>query len=367
MASSNAQRFLAKGGVDDELALEMFYGLVLEAFHAKTLLWNAIGPDGTGSDSANSEVVSSQVVSSGKSWQFPIIGEDGDPEYHQPGTELLGQQFEVDENTITIDDILVKHYDVPFDQIQKSHFDILRPLARKLGRSLATDFDKKLFIIGVKAAQTGSETKNGMTIHSGGSMIERVETTRELAWPATSAGATNFRDDAAKLAQLFDEDNVPEEGRFLIIDPYIRRVLGKDNTIFDSDLTAQRQNDINQRIIGVLEGFSVLSPTNHLPSTRIATGPAKYQGDFTAAGSEVSGTPNGGGGEGQPVALALCGADEGSAAIGYVAGAMDKVNPIYTFIGPDERRNTNFLKGQMMVGAGVLAPWCAGTIHVDSA
>jgi hypothetical protein len=355
MATSNAQRFLAKGGVDDELALEMFYGLVLEAFHNQTLLWNSIGgPDGVGSSSFGAGVVSSKVIDSGKSWQFPIIAlEDGDPEYHTPGTELLGQQFEVDEGTIGIDGILVKHYDVPFDQIQMSHFDIIRPVAKKLGRALATDFDKKLFAVAIRAGRTAALTKNSMTIHNGGNVVERVAATVAAAYPVTVTGAQNYRDDVANLAQLMDEDNVPEEGRYLAISPYIRRVLSKDTTIYDRDYSIARSNDLNRRIIGLIEGFDILFPTNHLPTTNITTGPTAYQGDFTAT-------------VGLPAGVALCGADEGSSAIGYVAANMPELGPIYTFMGKDERKNTHFMKGQMMVGADVLSPWSAGLIQVPS-
>lgn len=356
MSTSNAQRFLAKGGVDDELALEMFYGLVLEAFHAKTLFWNAIGPDGVSDEQIDGRVVSSKIITAGKSWQFPIIGEDGDPEEHSPGTELLGQQFEIDEGNITIDGISTKHYDVPIDQVQLAHFDVLGPVAKKTGRSLATDFDKKLVITGVKAAMTAAVTKNGMTIHNGGNSVQRTAGSVAAAYPVTVTGSQQFRDDVAQLAQLMDEDNVPEEGRYLVIDPYMRRVLTKDPTIFDARYSTERSNDLNRRIIGHMEGFDLLPPTNHLPSTNITTGRAKYQGDFTVTGAD----------DGQPVALALCAADEGSAPIGYVAASQPDLGPIYTYMGKDERRNTHFIKGQMLVGAGVLSPWTAGSVMVKS-
>jgi len=352
MATSNAARFLTHDSTENDIALAMFWGTVLEAFYAKTILWNSVGPEGVGGVAGPGSAVASKVVDAGSSWEFPIIGNDPTPEYHTPGVELLGQDIVMDKGSITIDDILVAHYDVPLDQTQLSHFDVIAPFARKLGRSLATDFDKKLIITGVKSAQTAAVT----SVHNGGNMVERVAATAAAAWPTTATGAQNFRDDVAQLGQLLDEDSVPEEGRFLLITPYIRRVLGKDTTIFDADLSAQRSNDLNRRVIGLIEGFDILPPTNHMPSTAIATGPSKYQIDATAAGA----------GEGQPIALALCGAEEGSAGIGYVAGT-GKAGPVYSHMHYDERRNTTFLKSQMMVGAGVLSPWCAGTIHVDSA
>jgi hypothetical protein len=351
MATSNAQRFLTKDGDDRSIALTMFWGTVLEAFRAETVLWNSVGEMGVGPNAA--PVIASRTVTEGKSWDFPIIGDDPTPEYHTPGTELLGQDVSLDKGTITIDDILVSHYDVPLDQVTISHFDVIAPFARKLGRSLATDFDKKLIITGVKAARTGAVTG----IHSGGQRkIISGSATVAAAYPATNTGANSFRNDVAELAQLLDDINTPMAGRYLLISPYIRRILGASDatnnpiSIWNKDFTAG-ENGINSRTIGILEGFQVLV-TTHLPDSNITTGPSKYQGNFTVAG----------GGDGQPAALALCGADEGSAAIGYVTAGG-----VQPHLEPDHRRNTTFMKAQMMVGAGVLSPWCAGIIDVDNA
>ena len=356
MATSNAQRFLAKGGVDDELALTMFYNRVLEAFHAKTLFWNAVGPEGVGADVIPSQMIASEMVSQGKSWQFIQVAlDDGAVDEHVPGTELLGQQFELDEGLITIDQILVKHYDIPVDQIQLSHFNVIAPVARKLGRGLATDMDIKLLRLSLLAARAAAVTKNGMTIHNGGNSLVRTAANVATAYPVTTTGATNFIDDAYALAELMDNDNVPDEGRYLVITPYIRRVLSKaPDSLFSNDFDAGQFNKLNRRLVGLVAGFNLTFPTNHMPTTDVVTGPAKYQGDFTAAGA----------GTGQPVSVALCGADEGNAAIGYVAATHPELGPIYTHIGFDERRNTQFLKGQMMVGADILSPFCAGEIAV---
>lgn len=353
MVTSNAGRFL-EGQTTDEraLALRMFWGTVITAFRNKTLLWNTIGPGGVGGTDTLSGVVSSKVVTEGKSFPFPIIGDDPVPEYHRPGVELLGQVIELDEGTITIDDILVSHKDIPLDQTMISHFDVVQPFARALGRSLATDFDKKLFIVGITAARRAAVAN----IHNGGNVVERVNGAGVSgAYPVTAAGANNFRDDVAQLGQLMDEDGIPEEGRFLMITPFIRRVLGQEEKIFDrdfSDMLATMTNDLNRRLIGMLEGFMVMKPTNHLPTTVITSKFAKYAGDFTFDGA----------GEGEPVALALTGAEEGKAAIGYVSNGGVMAHMMF-----DHRRNTTFMKAQMLVGADVLSPWAAGEIRVDDA
>lgn len=358
MSTSNAMRFLADAGDDDALALEMFYGTVLESFYTKTILWNTIGPEGVGADQIPQQIVSSKIIDSGKSWQFPIIGKDSDPEYHTPGTELYGQQLEVDEGTVTIDKPLVKHYDLPIDQLQKAHWDMMAPTGRKVGRALATDFDKKLIIVGLKAATRPAVTKNGLTIHNGGNIVQRSNASGVTgAYPVSTTGAQNFMDDVAALGEKMDEDNVPEEGRFLMVTPYIRRVLSQaPERLFSRDYLADVNNNLHRRTITMIHGFQLVGPTNQMPNSNITTGPAHYQGDFTAGGS----------GDGEPVALALCGADEGEGAIGYVAASNPELGPIYTAMEFDERRNTWFIKGQMMVGADPLAPWCAGGLFVTT-
>lgn len=357
MSTSNAQRFLAEGGDDRALALKMFWGEVLTSFRAKTLLWNSISPDGVGTESAGS-VVSSKTVTSGKSWQFLFFGEDTDPEYHTQGTELLGQQFEFGEATITIDTPLVKHFDIPQEHIKMSHWDTIAPVARSIGRSLAINFDKRLFIVGVQAANSAAVTKNGLTIHNGGNTVVRSGTTGLAnAYPVTTTGAQNFIDDVAELAEAMDNDSVPEEGRYLYISPYMRRVLSKaPDTLFSTDFDAADQNMKNRRVIGLLEGFMVATPTLHIPNSLnpVVAPPSsstKYQGDFTYNGGD----------DGLPAALALCGAEEGRAGIGYVTSGNP--SPVMEV---DNRRGTVFMKGEMYVGANQLAPYCAGAIMVTN-
>ena len=354
MATSNAQRYLANGGDDTDIGLSMFWGTVIERFHAKTLLYNSVESDGgVGSMSMPTNVISSQVVNSGKSWEFPIIGEDPTPETHTPGVELLGQNVALDKGTIVIDDIVVSHYDLAHDHTQLSHFSVLEPFAVKLGRSLANQFDERLFQLAVLTARSAASTG----FHNGGNRVTRSAATVAIAYAATATGAQQLSADIAQLARIMDEDNVPEEGRYLAITPYARQVLtlGLETSWFSKDFSDPTVSSLNQRRVGLLHGFILMGPSNNIPigqTSAITTGPSQYQGNFVATGT------------GEPVAIALCGADEGSAAIGYVAAGDEKLNPLYAYRFYDERRNTTFMKAQMMVGAGSLAPWCAGAVEV---
>lgn len=357
MATSSGTRFLQRSGDDTDIALAMFWGTVLDSFKARTILWNAVGPDGVGDTMAPSNIVSSKLQESGASWEFPIMGDDPDPEYHTPGTELLGQNVALDKGTITIDRILVAHYDIARDHTAIAHFDHMRPFARKLGRALANQFDQNLFVIAFNASNTAASTG----FHAGGNNVSRAGTTFTDAYAISAAGAQNLSADIGELAHDMDVDNVPEEGRYLFITPHARRVLslGLETNWFDSDFSRDvTPNSLIQRRIGLIHGFNVMPVTNNMPSTNITdAGDSKYEGDFTVA----TGT------NGAPIAIALAGADEGEAGVGYVAASDPVLGPIYAHTHFDERRNTTFMKAQMMCGAGVLAPYCAGNVNVNAA
>ncbi len=358
MASSNAAdaRILQNKGTGDDraLALKIFWGLVIEAFRVKTVFWDNV-----------SQILAYKNITSGKSWQFPVMGDDPTPEYHTPGEELLGMVVKMTEGTITVDDILVSHFDVAIDQIRMAHFDVIAPLARKLGRSLAADLDKKILYTALKSARHYALSG----FHSGGNrVLAGVAGAATTAMPATTTGYTAFKLAISTLAKQLDEDNVPEDGRFLYITPHMRQVLTFGTEIFNSDFNRPPiRNELNKRLIGIVDGFNVLV-TNHMPTTNITVatvGLTKYVGDwsYNNAGGNTDLTEGWSTtiyNDGEPVALALCGASEGQAAVGLV-----QAGPIYPFMMRDERRNTTFMKAQVVCGAGVMSPWCAGEIYCN--
>lgn len=351
MASSNPIRWLAEGSDDRKLALELFWGRTYEAFRDHAELIN-IGTDPDGD--VQRDVIAQKVVTEGYSWRFPMFGTDPDAEEHTPGTELLGQQIVVDDSNVTVDDIRVTHMDLPIDQINVSHFDVVGQFGMQLGRGLARKIDNLAFRVAVNAARTGALTKNGDTIHSGGNVVERVGASGiASAYPVSATGAQNFRADAEQLAQIMDEDYVPEEGRYLYIGPYIRRVLGQDPEIFDVRYSPDTPNRLNSRSIGELAGFQVVHSQKMGTLNQNFTDPkfSKYSVDTRYDGST-----------GQPAALAFCGAQSMSAAMAFVS-----FGGVQTHMEQDERRNTLFMKAQIMCGLGVLNPWCAGEIRVDDA
>jgi hypothetical protein len=344
MSSSNPSRFL-NNAAGTEYALspeEMFQMGVVEAFRDEVIF-------------ADSPAIQRKIISQGNSHQFYLMADTPDPEEHTPGDELLGQQFEIDEGNITIDGIVVAHHDVPLDQMRLANFDILGPLARKTGERIARFYDNRLARLLVLTARGAAVTKNGLSVHSGGNRVFVDNESVATAFPVSSTGASNFLDAAQELAEAMDNDNVPEGGRYMWIDPYIRRVLAKDTGIWDVQYAQNASgNNLQGRLIGKIAGFEVMVAKNRIPSANVTTGPSKYQGTFsvTSANSAV----------GRPVAIVAAGGQYGMAPVGIVQhGGVESV------MVPDERRNTVFVKSQVLMGAGQLHPWCAGVIEAADA
>ena len=109
------------------------------------------------------------LTGQGHSAQWPIIGTEPDANYHDPGKELVDGEIKMTEATVNVDEILVAHLDVPFKDEAISHFSVIQPFAERLGRSLAVNLDKKLAILGVKAARTDGVSG----VHSGGNRVFR--------------------------------------------------------------------------------------------------------------------------------------------------------------------------------------------------
>lgn len=383
MGASNPSRFLDTGGSTARgNALTLYGGAVLRSFRLNTVFFEMLG-----------SAIAHQVVSQGKSWEWPIIAEDPIPEYHIPGNELLGQTQNFNKVSVSIDDILVAHRDVPLDQRLISHYDPTPPYLDSMGKALAVDLDSKAANMIIQAARTAASTG----YHYGGTRVGRTgSATVSTAYPTTPAGASAFRDDLAQMAQLMDEKHVPKEGRIAVITPYMLRVLTKDqgyvwgtpsqaaaggpSTLFSNDYGMG--NDVNRRVVTVCEGFNIVVSAN-IPDSNVTgttyaktvsldsagttatsnraaldspTNPTKYAVNCSGTNAAFAS------GGGKPVALCIAPGNNGMAAVAMVEAA----GGIQTDSFVDTRRNTLFLKSQNFFGMGVLCPWYAGEICVSS-
>ena len=372
--SVNTTQFLAnEAGTDPtSLGLKMYWGDLVEAYRQGAYLFDT-----------PSSIISRKTVTEGKSWQFIMMGDLPEPDDFTPGDELAGQAFAFEEGTITADSYCVSHFYIGKDQLHHSHFPVVQGLGQASGKRVARKINRRLNITGCLAARTASASKNGITIHNGGNRVTRgggtsgsSSTSVMVAYPRSPVGASNFRNDLRLLARRMDEDNVPRDGRALIITPYIHEVMLYDSaymqdvgtpnnvirtagtsTLFSEDFARGTGNDVNRRVIRVVEGFQIIqieNPTSYggaMPDENITTGPSKYQANFTP-NSTTSGTP---------VALALCSGPGGMAPIGMVIFEGLQMDQDYVV-----QRKAWFMDASVFNGAGVLHPWCAGSIEVTN-
>jgi len=379
-----------------DMAMTIFSGMVLESFQTASVFYDRAG-----------EFMSIKQLNGAASAQWPIIGNDPFGSYHMPGTFINEQsaqgtndkRIQMYQKTITTDEYLVNGLDIPFTDMNVLHFDVVGPFATKLGRNLAKILDRKIAILATKASLSAAVSD----VYAAGMQVNRTgSATIASAYPASPQGAYNFRVDLATLAQKFDEASIPESGRYLFITPAIKTALrfepafnnavssaavwypqsttasGSTSYVGGTSVQAapsqytsgSSPSDIASRVIGNLEGFQFVV-TNNLPSTNLdqasLTGEdaaVVYTSTVTSGTGgkyQINATGGSSGANPKPVAVALCSAATGSPAIGMV-----QATGLQTHMEDDQRRNTKFLKAQLMCGLDVLCPWSAGSITITA-
>ncbi len=363
MSNANAVNWLATGSDEYNLALIQYKGNFADAWRNQPRLYNTPYP-----------ILHRQGAVKGmKAYQFLQFAQIPAPELYSPGDEPVGQDFEVEQGTITVDrPILVSKF-IPRDRLAVGHFDVFGKLGIAHAREIGMELDRRLFNTSVLAARTAalSGTDTGLTVHNGGNRVTRTGGSIASSYPASPVGAANLRADLRKLARLMDEDAIPVEMRKLYLHVQMREVLTYDsgfvwgtpsNTIavansnlFNTeDYQGNDGNSINQRTIATLEGFDILgfvnpqSGSGSLPDTNVTTGPTKFQGNFSVASST-----------GIPVAIALTTAPDGGAAMSV--GVWDEVQANVYY---DEKLMGWWMKSYLHTGVGVMYPYCAGTVEV---
>lgn len=197
--------------------------------------------------------------------QFPVIG-TAQARYHTPGTEITGQVIKQNERIITIDDLLIA--DVFLSNIDEAmtHYEVRGPYAQELGTVLANGMDRNVQQVLTLAARASATVDGG----NGGTQL-------------TAAGYAN--DGAAiaggifDAAQVMDEKNIPEDGRLVNIRPAQYYLVAQTKDVLNKDWggSGTYADGTVLKVAGI-----ELVKTNQLPNSNVTTGPAAYQGDFSA-------------------------------------------------------------------------------------
>jgi hypothetical protein len=207
-----------------------------------------------------------------KSYRFPKTWK-ASAEYHTPGAELLGNDFQTGEISINVDDILVSHYGIAdLDRIL-SHFDMRSIISKEMGGALAKVFDKNVFRQLVLAARdTGSAPfPGGESIVN--PLCKNTGVISGIAWLDAIRDA-NMR--------LFNKD-VPEDmPRYLAVNAetfdaikYAKDANGQ-YLILNRDFQADNAGGIQKRSETItVDGVTIVKSRN-IPSTNETTATTVY-------------------------------------------------------------------------------------------
>ena len=240
-------------GASDALFMKIFSGEVLAAFDEVNIM---------------KDLHRVRTISHGKSAAFPVLGK-ATARYHTPGTPILGSnQIATSEHVINVDDLLIADVAIYDLDDAKNHYDVRTEYSRQLGFALAREFDKKTMRVGILAARSAGLIAD----EPGGSQIEVPS-----AYTAEDLITAMFA-----CAQTFDEKDVLEWERNLILRPADYFLLAQDTKVLNADWHAS--GNFAKGIVNEVAGIRLIK-SNNLPNTSIeaVTGEKNtYNGDFTS-------------------------------------------------------------------------------------
>ncbi|MER9178940.1 hypothetical protein [Mesorhizobium sp. M0767] len=242
------------GGADDdrELFMRNFTDYALEA-------WEQTFDFGDGMTFVKN-------ISAGKSEVFPIIGRKRNAIEHIPGEEIKGGGMEHAEVEIALDAILVESAFIAEIDEMLVHYPLSQPYARQIGESLASETNDRVGRALINASRVAAAQYVGGPVPG-------------YSYHANMATDPAKLEDAAYAGVLYIRQNDTGGGKPVFWMPHQQHLLLARYTGIDAEVTTGSGN----RAAGTVGQIGGIQPkgTNSVPNTNIATGRAKYQGDFT--------------------------------------------------------------------------------------
>ena len=170
-----------------------------------------------------------RTIASGKSVAFPSLGRVTSA-YHVPGTELVGQATVTEEIIITIDALLTSSVFIDTLDEMISHFDVRSIYSTEMGRQLARNFDESVMMEVMRGAKA-----NGVAAHN-------LDATSKVQYLGASYDGFSVANKAAALATaifaqaaIWDNQFVPQDGRYLALKPVDYNALIQNTTAINAD------------------------------------------------------------------------------------------------------------------------------------
>ena len=211
-----------------------------------------------------------RTITHGKSASFAVMGR-ANARYHTAGEAILGSnKIAANERTINVDNLLIADVAIYDLEDAMNHYDVRREYSKQLGVALAKRFDETTMRVAVLAARSsgiiddepgGSVIKGGATLATDGELLAEA---------------------VFSCSQTFDEKDVPEQERCLILRPAQFYLLNQTTKVLNRDwLGAGSYSDGK---LDKIAGIKILM-SNHLPNKNIASAvdgeKNTYYGDFT--------------------------------------------------------------------------------------
>ncbi|MDE3021855.1 MAG: capsid protein [Pseudomonadota bacterium] len=250
-------------GDTSALFLKVFAGEVLAAFQKAVVALDR---------------TRSRMITAGKSATFPATGRQA-AYYHVPGTEIVGNPIAQSEQVVTIDQLLVSPVFIADIDDAMNYYDVRSIYSNECGLALAYQLDANILQTGLLAARASTAVTG---LPGGASLIN-----------------ANYKTDSTSLAgglfyaaQILDENAVPAEGRTAYLRPAQYYLLAQNTTAINTLYGGS--GAYSEGKVTSIAGIELVKALQ-LPTTNIATGPAKYQvnGANTAAlimGQDAVGT-----------------------------------------------------------------------------
>ena len=303
-------------GVDKrELFLKVFTGEVMSTYNSACVL---------------KDKVRTRTINAGKSASFAAIGKTK-AAYHTPGTEITGDQINIGEKVVTIDDLLLASTFIAKIDEAMNHFEVRGEFSKQMGIALAQAYDRNLLSLGVKAARNTTDIGLG-TADQGNSTSYKLGTTTPTLQQKI--------DGLYAVAQKMDENNIPEGDRWCFVSPatYWQFVTSDKliNRDFNGGANGSGNGVYSDGTILKVAGLNLIKTNNlsldHTSAGNLLIAP-EYSSKYTVNASDT-------------VALVLH-----SSALATV-----KLMDISTEMEWDIRRQGTLMVAKMALGHGVIRP-----------
>lgn len=255
----NPSRFGQVNQSGDALALflEVFSGEVLTSFEIACIM---------------QDKVLTRTISSGKSAQFPVQGRTTASIY-TPGADVLGNNINANAKVIAIDGLTIA--DVFIAQIDDAmnHYDVRGIYSTECGRSLARLMDATLQQVVTLTARASANLADAN--YPGGTALTNA---------AYGTTGTALASGIFGAAQTLDQNNNPEDDRYVAVRPAQYYLLAQTTSVIDKDWGGS--GSYSDGTVLKIAGVQVCK-SNQVPNSNVTTGPATYQGNFSTTVANV--------------------------------------------------------------------------------